>query len=189
MKRLFFASLLLLNAAPLFANDEGGGGTFIPDYQELVREGYGPRHLDRERDDREGDGYLRRAPFVSIPKPTQAFYANGYTIYYGYTAAIRNGDVNALYAFGYPVDYFRHMMPPSVTDTNLTNYAVAVDNPKSNGTLHRDEDLKPSKSHGEPVTTVQSVAPSTPAASGTSAAASGAREKAPAPVRRALPGH
>ena len=117
MKHSLLALFLVVSAAPLFANDQDGEIAFIPSYRELVREGYGPREQPFR-------------PVVSVaPKPTQAFYGQGYIVYYGYTAMpVRAGDGNTLYAFGSPVEYFRRMMPASDTDTNLNRYAVAVSN-------------------------------------------------------------
>jgi hypothetical protein len=124
MKRFLFALALLATAAPLFANDDGGDGPVIPDYQTLVREGYGPRH-----------DVIRLYPILqAAPKPTQAYYTKGYTIYYGYTAVpMRRGELSALYAFGYPVEYFKQMMPTSVSETNLERYAVELPNSQYTG--------------------------------------------------------
>ena len=126
MKQILFALFLLANAAPLFANDESGDIAYIPDYRELVREGFGPR----ERGQYE---YLRPA-LTTTPKPTQAYYGKdqsgkAYTVYYAYTAVPgRAMDTNMLYAFGYPVVFFRQMIPASDTSINLNRYAVVLNN-------------------------------------------------------------
>jgi len=130
MKQFLFALFLLVNAAPLFANDEGDEIAYIPSYQELVREGYGPRNHDYRDQyrDQNREQYLGWA-MSTAPKPTQAYYGRGYTVYYGYTPVpVRVMDNNMLYAFGNSVEYYRKMMPASVTETNLSRYAVAVTN-------------------------------------------------------------
>jgi hypothetical protein len=121
MKRLLPALLLLVSATPLLAQDDGGDGTNIPSYRELVREGYGPRDYR--------DSYYMRLNYGihDAPKPTQAFYGKGYTIYYGYTMVpVAPGQEETTYAFGYPLSYFRSMMPSSVNNTNINQYAVEV---------------------------------------------------------------
>ena len=118
MKRFLLVLFLLVSAAPLFATDEGGDIAYIPSYRELVREGYGPHEYD----------YIRPAMRVA-PKPTQAYYGKGYTVYYGYTAVpVRQIDGNILYAFGYPVEFFSHMIPMSDSGVNLGRCALAVSN-------------------------------------------------------------
>ena len=119
MKHSLLALFLMVSAAPLFANDQDGDMAYIPSYRELVREGYGPREHEQ----------LFRPVVRVAPKPTQAFYGRGYTVYYGYTTVpIRAGDNSMLYAFGSPVEYFRRMMPLSDVETNLSRYAVTVSN-------------------------------------------------------------
>jgi hypothetical protein len=114
--------LLVAFAFPLFAHDEDGDRSYIPDYQELVREGYGPR-----RDSR--DDYLRIG-YEMRPMPTQSFYAKGYTIFYGYKmVAGRVGGADGLYAFGYPADFYHHLGRP-VSGANLDRYVVALTTPK-----------------------------------------------------------
>jgi hypothetical protein len=121
MKRTLLAFLLTLIVIPLLAQDEGGDGATIPNYRELVREGYGPR--SEQRIDYIEFGYGT----VAVPKPTQAYYGKGFTIYYGYTAVpVPKGQADSLYAFGYPIEYFRKMLPSSVADVNLNHYAVEV---------------------------------------------------------------
>jgi len=121
MKQIVFGLFLLALVAPAFANDEGGDIAYIPDYQELVREGYGPRHE-----------HARQAQQEQAPKPTQAFYGKGFTIYYGYTAVKAHGwNPASQYAFGYPLEFFRQMMPISGANVNLNNYAVALGNTSS----------------------------------------------------------
>jgi hypothetical protein len=124
MKQLLPALFLLVTAFPLFANDEGGDGPEIPSYRELVREGYGPSNSDRS-------GYYvwLNYNYHMAPKPTQAYYGRGYTVYYGYTAVpVAPGQADTIYAFGYPLSYFRSLMPASVNETNIANYAVEVRN-------------------------------------------------------------
>ena len=147
---LFVALLLLVNGAPLFAGETDGDPGYMPDYQELVREGYGPRHENRE------DTYLRLGyGYTMAPKPTQAYFGKGYTIYYGYTTvAVRNGQTDSVYAFGHPLEYFRRLMPDSMEDLDLSNYAVEV---RHSGYGTGDV-VSQSRSHrGNAVTTVQSV--------------------------------
>jgi hypothetical protein len=120
MKRLLFGFFLVASAVPLLANDDGGDGTVIPSYAELVREGYGPSSQDQAE-------YLliRRNGFTAAPKPTQAYYGNGYTIYYAYTPVkIASGEANTIFAFGHPVTYYWHLSPITDPGTNLNNYAT-----------------------------------------------------------------
>jgi hypothetical protein len=169
MKPLFVAFLLLFNAAPLFAGEEVGDPGYIPDYQELVREGYGPRH-----DYREGyfdrDGYYLRLGYgyTTAPKPTQAYYGKGYTIYYGYTTVmVPWGQPHTDYAFGYPLEYFRRLMPSSVNGVNLSHYAIEV----RNSVYGPGDFVAQSRSHRDSaITTVQRVTTTTT----TTAPASGA---------------
>jgi len=116
MKQSLLVLFLLAAAAPLFANDEGGDGPYIPDYRELVREGYVLRPVE---------------PVVAaVPKPTQAFYGNGYIIYYGYQAVpVHTFNASFLYAFGHPVQYFNRLNPIAGDNLNLNDYAVASGNP------------------------------------------------------------
>ncbi len=161
VKRFLLASFVLVCAAPVFANDDGGDGATIPDYQTLVREGYGPRTDIRVEID--GNPALR-----PIPKPTQAYYGNGYTIYYSYTAVQpRNWDSRALYAFGYPADYFRKLMPKTVTDTNLDRYAVELSGQYPNYEPGEFQ-ARARASHANAVTTVQTVKTNAAPANGTS---------------------
>ena len=152
MKRLLSVFILLVTAAPLFAHDEGGDGAEIPSYQELVREGFGPR---------QGQGYLqvettRWLPNQMAPKPTQAYYANGYAIYYGYTA-VPTIDPRQSYAFGYSLDFFRHLMPASNTGVNLSHYAVEV-NSQTSPYGPGDAVAQGRNTGGNAISTVQSVA-------------------------------
>ncbi len=121
--RFLFALMpvvLLVVAPRARALDEGGDGAYIPNYDELQREGYG--------------GDYRHA-VTDAAKPTQAYHLKGVTIYYGYTPVHVHrdyeygGDARENYAFGYPETYFREKMPTSVTSANLNNYAVAVNDP------------------------------------------------------------
>ncbi len=177
MKRLLIALLLLVSGALLFAQDDGGDPGYIPNYRELVREGYGPRHEDRE------DYYLRLGyGFAMAPKPTQAYYGKGYTIYYGYTAVpVLQGQANSVYAFGYPLEYFRHLMPGSVDGLNLSNYAVEV----RNNTYGPGDYVAQNRArHGEAVTTVQKVQTTT-----TTATASGTNPLPPIGEKPAQAAH
>jgi hypothetical protein len=169
MKQFLFALFLLVNAAPLFANDEDGDIAYIPSYQELVREGYGPR--DHRQDERYRQGY--NLPVTGMaPKPTLAYYGKGYTVYYGYTAVQAHfWDPNLSYAFGRPLDYFRNMMPDSITDTDLDHYAVSV--PTQHG-LYGPGDFvaNAQASHVNAISTVQT----------TKASANGANSANPLPA-------
>jgi hypothetical protein len=125
MKSLILAFFLTANVLPLLANDEGGTPGYIPDYETLVREGYGVR----VRADYRADYYGVDSRQIVAPMPTQAFYMKGQTIYYGYKpVAVGSEYRNTVYAFGYPSDYFRQMMPASAIAVNLSHYAVAVAN-------------------------------------------------------------
>ncbi len=151
---LLFLLAIATPLTPLFASDEGGDGAYIPSYQELVREGYGPRFTPV------------LAPVKNAPKPTQAYYGNGYTIYYGYTVVpVRVGydNANLDYAFGYPIEYFRQMMPTSITETNLNRYAVEMSTPyyDTNGYGPGTYVAKAPADHSNAVTTVQSTARTT----------------------------
>jgi len=130
MKRLLPALLLLINAAPLLANDNGGDGAYIPPYRELVREGYGSHYYDPHNS--AGDGYYLRLNFGDYhlaPKPTMAYYGRGYTLYYGYSMVPTvDGRDDSVYAFGYPLSFFRRLMPDNVTATSIANVAVEVRN-------------------------------------------------------------
>ncbi|MGA3171455.1 MAG: hypothetical protein ABSE62_10620 [Chthoniobacteraceae bacterium] len=118
MKQSLLVLFLLAAAAPLFANDEGGDGAYIPDYRELVREGYVIRPIE--------------PAIIAAPKPTQAYYGNGYIIYYGYQAVpVHTFNANFLYAFGHPTQYFSHLNPIAGDSANLNDYAVANGNPFS----------------------------------------------------------
>jgi len=49
----------------------------------------------------------------------------GYTIYYGYQAIpVTQFQENTMYAFGYPVAYFRHLLPDKVDSVDLSRYAT-----------------------------------------------------------------
>jgi hypothetical protein len=116
MKQGLFVFCLLLGAAPLLANDEGGDGAYIPSYQELVREGYGA-----------GATTELIRPDPNFVAPTQAYYGEGYVIYYGYTVVRTWGDPSTTYVFGHPLEYYRQMMATAgVNETNLNRYALEV---------------------------------------------------------------
>jgi hypothetical protein len=154
MKRILLTLLLLVNWAPVFAGESDGDPGYMPSYRELVREGYGPRHYDRE------DYYLRLGyGLTAAPKPTQAYYGKGYTIYYGYTAVpVPWGRSNAIYAFGHPVEYYRHLLPESLNGIDLSRYAVEVPNGSANGTYGPGDYVAQRREHrADAVTTVQSV--------------------------------
>jgi hypothetical protein len=146
MKHLLLPLLLVASVMPVLAHDEGGDGAYIPDYQTLVREGYGPRH--EVRIETYGLGYRMR------PMPTQAYYANGYTVYYGYQPVPeRAGIANSLYAFGYAADFYNKLIPGM--ESNLDRLAVTVS--ISGG----DMVAKARTGNGNAVTTVQRTAPAT----------------------------
>jgi hypothetical protein len=132
MKRLLPALFLLITAAPIIAQDEGGDGAYIPSYAELVREGYGPRE---HYYDRYGDyGYYLplNYGYHLAPKPTQAYYGRGYVIYYGYQMLPVGGDQEeSLYAFGHPASYYRQLLPPNIDASNVSDVAVEVRNNSS----------------------------------------------------------
>ena len=137
----------------MFANDERGDIAYIPDYRELVREGYGPReHIE-----------AFRPAMRTESKPTQAYYGKGYTIYYGYTAVpTRMIDTKMLYAFGYPVEFFNRA---TNSETNLDRYAMEVITPYSNygpGTFVAQSQT----TRAGPTTTVQRTRTSTSTANG-----------------------
>jgi len=122
MKRFLPALFLLVLAGPLFANDDGSDPGYIPSYQELVREGYGPRSTTITTVDYNNPAFLK-----VMPKPTQAYYGRGFTIYYGFTPVqVWQGEAQATYAFGLPLEYFRQLMPQGVDATNLGHYALEV---------------------------------------------------------------
>jgi hypothetical protein len=151
MKRLLFTLFLLGCAGPLFANDDGADPGYIPDYQELVREGYGP-HTTTTTTQVE---YSNPSFLETVPKPTQAYYGRGYTIYYGFTAVPvwQRNEFNT-YAFGYPLAYFKSLMPQGVDSTNLSRYAMRVPtNSFEPGTYVAQRPI----AHPAAVTTVQSV--------------------------------
>jgi hypothetical protein len=163
MKRLLLALFLLSPAAPLFAADDGGDPGYIPDYQELVREGYGPHSQEIQNRPEYGSTVIDiHRPYTvhAAPKPTQAYYGKGFTIYYGYTTVLAaEGDADSIYAFGYPLTYFRQLTPASITDVNLTRYRQEVrdtHNAAGNARAQVQAD------HGNAITTVQPVIP-TPA--------------------------
>jgi len=150
MKRLLLCVALLAGAfSPVFAHDDGGDPTYIPDYQQLVREGYGPRHDDRY------EAY--RLGFAMRPMPTQAYYLNGSTLFYGYKAVPeRIGVANALYAFGYPADFYHHLMPVAVP--NLDRIVVALHESRFEAVA------KAQPPHTNTISTVQSTTPAKAAA-------------------------
>lgn len=156
MKHLLFPLFLLMAAgiAPLFAFDDGGDGTSIPDYRELVREGYGPRRIDRDRDE---DSYRVHVGVEVRPVPTQAYYANGYTIFYGYRAVPeRVGSINTVYAFGYPADFYRHLMPADMP--NLDRYVLSLARTGGNSAAKAQP-----VHHADAISTVQSTTAPPPA--------------------------
>jgi hypothetical protein len=166
MKRLLSALFLLVSVAPVFAMDDGGDPAYMPSYQELVREGYGPRESDRVRVDYYSPQFIK-----AEPKPTQAYYGKGYTIYYGYTTVLvadRNTDTQ--YAFGRPLAYFRSLMPGSIDQTNLNHYAVEV----RTSNFQPGEYVAQRRTNGTTVTAVQPVT-------------TGAKATAVAPTTNPLP--
>jgi hypothetical protein len=184
MKRLFLAFFLLVNATPLFA-DEAADGTVIPDYQELVREGYGPRHDYNDR-----DGYYLHLGYgyAAAPKPTQAYYGKGFTVYYGYTPVyLPWGDANtsyAAYAFGHPLEYYRRLIPGSVEGVDLNSYIAEV----RTSVYAPGEAVADSRSHrGNAVTTVQKVSANTTAAATTGATKAAASKTAASNQSKTLP--
>jgi hypothetical protein len=126
MKHLLPALFLLITAAPLFANDDDSDGAVIPSYQELVHEGYGPRHEYAE--DRMADYYVAlNYGLHAAPIPTQAYYGRGYVVYYGYQIQpMVAGQENTTYAFGHPVSYYRQLLPKGVDQSNINQVAVEV---------------------------------------------------------------
>src|SRR5258708_6424835 len=107
MKRTFTTLALLVFAgslAPLFAGDEGGDGAYIPEYKELIREGFGPQRSVQVN--------YYSARFVhAVPKPTEAYYGKGYVVYYGYTPVpVFERDEASLFAFGHPLSYYQGLM-------------------------------------------------------------------------------
>jgi hypothetical protein len=155
MKRFLSALFLLALTAPLFANDDGGDPAYIPDYKELVREGYGPRYS--ERIDYYSPGFIK-----AVPKPTQAYYGKGFTIYYGYQPVrVLQREEGTLYAFGYPLSYFQNLAKGSLNESNLNQYAVAV---FKNG-YQPGANVASSRQayHGTAVTSVQSTTAPAPA--------------------------
>lgn len=141
MKHLLLALLLLGNAAPLLANDEGGDGAYVPSSGELIRLGYNNSGQYAEYD---GRGYARGSSsvygfpqtygnfrpnigYATVPKPTQAYYRKGYTVYYGYTPVrVWIADANNTYAFGHPLAYFHQFLPGDPEHVDFSNYAVLV---------------------------------------------------------------
>jgi hypothetical protein len=151
MKRFLFPLFLLSVGRVAFANDDGSDPGYIPDYQQLVREGYGPKHttVTTEVD------YYNPAFLKVMPKPTQAYYGKGFTIYYGFTPVeVWQKEAQTTYAFGYPLEYFRQLMPQGVDSTSLNHYVLEV----------RHNNFEPgtyvAKQQGHPaaVTTVHAVA-------------------------------
>jgi len=119
-----------------------------------VRQGYGPRD---HQTDGEVNVSLNLQQFYGVkaaPKPTQAYYAKGYTIYYGYTEIpVRQTEPETAYAFGYSLEYFRHLMPASLDGVTLNQYAVEIRN-----SLYGPGDFVAQNQHrGNAVTKVQSV--------------------------------
>jgi hypothetical protein len=126
MKHLLPALFLLITAAPLLANDDGGDGAYIPSYPELVREGYAPREHTYQYQN-EGYYVALNTGFHMAPKPTQAYYGRGYVIYYGYQMTpVFSGHEDTIYAFGHPLTYFRQLLPPNVDESNISDVAVEV---------------------------------------------------------------
>jgi hypothetical protein len=131
MKHLLPALFLLITAAPLLANDEGGDGAYIPSYRELVREGYGPQQRYEDENDGRNQGYYLSLNYGvhTAPKPTQAYYGRGYVVYYGYQMIpVVAGEENCVYAFGHPVAYYRQLLPQNVSSEDIGNVAVEVRN-------------------------------------------------------------
>ena len=121
MKGLILALFLLGSAIPVLARDEGGDGVVIPSFQELVREGFGPHISERPTI------IIPTVTLIAAPKPTQAYYMKERTVYYGFVPlAVRSTNTSTIYAFGYPLDFYRKLMPPSITDINLSRYSVSV---------------------------------------------------------------
>jgi hypothetical protein len=130
MKHLLPALFLLITAAPLLANDEGGDGAYIPSYQELVREGYGPRDRAVNEDPNAGNYLALNYGVRAAPKPTQAYYGRGYVVYYGYQMVrmyVRDEE-DSQYAFGHPISYYRQLLPQNVNEDDIGNVAVEVRN-------------------------------------------------------------
>jgi hypothetical protein len=150
MKKIFITLALLLLAgfaAPLFASDDGGDGAYIPDYKELVREGYSHRVVEVD--------YNSPRFVKAMAKPTQAYYGKGYVVYYGYTVVpIWERDASAQYAFGHPLAYYQGLMANSGKPTNLSEYAVEVRN--SNYQPGSEVADRPSF-RATPVTQIQSI--------------------------------
>jgi hypothetical protein len=122
-KGFLFAFFLLVSGLPLFASDDGGDPNNLPSYGELVREGYGPRAPQAN----EQVNYYSPAFLHEVPKPTQAYYMKGATIYYGYqTVPVWERDENSVFAFGHPLSYFHRLMQTSATDTDLSRYVLEV---------------------------------------------------------------
>jgi hypothetical protein len=178
MKHLLFPLCLLVSVTPLLAHDEGGDGAVIPSYQELIREGYGPRNYD-------GDELYRRSylPARETAKPTQAFYGPGYVVYYGYTP-VRLYDAGKAYAFGYPTEFYTNLMSHSVNELNLNRYAVAVGGRNSsNRNRNRDHVTHP----GTAVTAVVSTSATGTQASPTATVPTATTGTAPAAKAAAAP--
>ena len=117
----------------------------------------------------------RPQPLRQAPKPTQAFYGPGYIVYYGYiTVPVYEPGSN--YSFGYPLEFYRKLMPASVTDVNMDRYAVAVGTQKN---YHRAA-VQGESRHKPAVTSV--VPASAPAQANPDAATTGTT-----PGRKAIP--
>ena len=147
MKKFLLLAALVTLTAPLFANDEGGDGAYIPPIAELMHEGYGsPMIVDPYDLNNAVNSVMLESRKVGA-KPTQAYYdaERHRTIYYGFKPVpLYRVDPSTLYAFGYPLDFFRALLPPSIESTNLETAAVAVYNSRV-------------YSHDEPVTAVHKV--------------------------------
>lgn len=153
MKRSLSFLFLLALATPLFAHDDGGDPAYIPDYKELVREGYGPHYSERI-------DYYSPAWVRAVPKPTQAYYGKGFTIYYGYKPVlVAEKEENTVYAFGYPISFFRNLARGSLNETNLNQYAVAV---WKNGYEPGSYVAQRPAAHANAVTSVQSTTTTAP---------------------------
>jgi hypothetical protein len=123
------------------------------------------------------------------PKPTQAFYGKGYTVYYGFTQVEYRLDSHFVYAFGYPSDHYRQMITTPLDDTNLTRYAIVVTNPNRTAQA-ADATAHP---HKAAVTSVVPSAAAKKSKADTSSAPAASNAAAPAtttgttPALRAVP--
>ncbi|HEX4085964.1 MAG TPA: hypothetical protein VHY22_13705 [Chthoniobacteraceae bacterium] len=123
MKRFVLFLALASITAPLFAHDSEGDGVTIPPIAELMREGYGPV-IER----REDFNLLLGGPTI-MAKPTQAYRddTRHRTIYYGFRpVALNRINASEQYAFGYPLDFFKNLIPNTPSPVSLDTLAVAV---------------------------------------------------------------